>query len=337
MPNPFYLQYLESQKAMYEEWQKHMQSPFFKSDSAATDVPGNPMAFYAKMFDSPENLMKKANDSYKSYYAVLELWNKLAEAGPGVNSKTVMDIYDTWSTQYFALLKNNLAAEMPAPVREFREKLIHSMESSNTMMRDYFNTWAEYEEPLKKAFQDSLGNGPQGYIEFLEVWQKSYEESLGKLMDAPTYGRDMDFWKQQKASFDRFIKYNIANAKFHASLFEIAQDATKQVLNDYVEMQSQGNQPKTFEEFYKYWSKVVSSTYEKVLFSENLSVLSGNVVDAMSRFKLEYDKLCEMYLKNMPVPKNSDMDDLYKTVYELKKELRALKKEIRSNGKNSNA
>ncbi len=82
--------------------------------------------------------------------------------------------------------------------------------------------------------------------------------------------------------------------------------------------------PRRFEEFYKYWADNINSAYQKVLLSDDFSKLVGHMVEAMSEFKKVYDKLFELWLTNMPVPK-VEMDSLCKTVYDLKKELRALK------------
>ena len=45
--------------------------------------------------------------------------------------------------------------------------------------------------------------------------------------------------------------------------------------------------------------------------------------------KIDLDQVIEESLKWYPIPTNSDMDSLYKTVYELKKEVRTLRKHIR--------
>lgn len=331
MPSNFYQQYFESQKAMFDAWQKYMATAYDKTAGEKEDAAPNPMEFYHKMMEAPNEFWKKTSESYKSYHAVFELWQKLSENAPKLDTQAVLNIHEEWVKQYFDLIKSNFLPSLPGYMQPFTGKVVETMEASNAAMAETMQTWAASGESLYKTFQEALGKGPKGYIDFLEAWQQSYDATFGKFVNAPTFGKDMEFWKHQKASFDRFVKFNTAAAKFYASLFEIAQDATKQVLEDYAAMQAQGTQPKTFDEFYKYWSKAVTAAYEKVLFSENLSVLSGNMVDAMSRFKMESDKLWAFYLAQMPIPKKSDMDDLHKTVYELKKELRALKKEIRAN------
>ena len=334
MMSSFYQQYFENQKKMFDEWQKYMKSTYSKN--ADTEIPlFNSSEFYAKMMDAPNNFWKKTEEGYKSYSAVFDLWKSLNEKNSVLDKDSAMQIYDAWLKQSFSLIRSNIAPNVPEYLKDFTERFVGQMESSSEKMSEYAKNWSDNADALHKAYMDSFAGGPQGFLEFLDVWQKNYDETFGKMMNAPTFGKDMDFWRLQKASLDRFIKYNVAAIKFYTSLFEIAQDATKQVLEDYVTMSAEGTQPKTFDEFYKYWSKMVSAAYEKVLFSENLSVLSGNMVDAMSRFKIEYDKLCEMYLASAPVPKNSDMDDVYKTMYELKKEVRALKKEMQGHEKHN--
>ena len=328
MANNFYQQYFEAQQAMFDAWQKHMTSAFGgKKTGDEEGESDNSMNFYQKLYEAPNDFWKKASESYKSYHAIFELWKTLCENKAPLDSQAAADIYSTWVKQSFALIRSNLLPNLPGYMKDITERIFETIETSNEVMADSMKAWAANDQSLQKAFQDMLVNGPKGYISFLEAWQQSYDTTFGKFINAPTFGKDMDLWRNQKASFDHFVKFNTAAAKFYASLFEIAQDATKQVLQDYASMQAEGTQPKTFDEFYKYWAKTITAAYEKVLFSENLSVLSGNMVDAMSKFKMEYDKLCAFYLEGFPVPKKADIDDLYKIVYELKKEIRALKKE----------
>ncbi|MDR0828228.1 MAG: hypothetical protein LBN33_10245 [Desulfovibrio sp.] len=334
MPTNPYQQYFEAQKALFEEWRDYMQSTFFKDAGAAEGASFNPMDYYNKAMEAPHNFWKKTEESYKAYQTVYELWKNLSENNSTVlDSKAAMQIYDEWSKQSFNLLKDSLVPNLPGYIKDYSGKFLSEMEATNAVMSDYFKNWSGTAESLKNAFFDSVGKGPKGYIDLLDVWRENYDKTFGKLLNAPTFGKEMDFWNRQKSSFDRLVKYNVAVTKFYARLYDIAQDATKQVLEDYVEMYAKGTQPKTFDEFYKYWSKKVSEAYQKVLFSDDISALAGNLVDAMSAFKIEFDQLCEMYLAAVPVPKKSDMDDLYKTVYELKKELRDLKKEVYANDK----
>ena len=51
--------------------------------------------------------------------------------------------------------------------------------------------------------------------------------------------------------------------------------------------------------------------------------------------KKDLDKLIMDAFKNLPIPTNEDMDSLYKSVYDLKKEIRNLKRELREKDKDN--
>lgn len=326
MSENFFEQYLETQKNMFEQWQKNLEQTFknyqFPGTGEKNGTPDEPSQDFSREF------WAKVQEGSKSYQAVMELWKDLSEKNLSLDRQSALEIYDTWLKQGFASIRASLIPSVPDYMKDFVAKSVERMENSSGVLSEYSKIWAANEDSVARAWIDSYGNGPKGYIHFLEAWQNSYDATIGKLLNAPSFGKDMEFWQQQKASFDRFIKYNIAATQFYSSLAGIIRDATRKVLDDYVEMHAQGTQPKTFEEFYKYWTKIVAQYYEKLLFTDEISSLAGNMVNEMARFKIEYDKLCEMYLSGLPIPKNSDMDNLYKTVHELKREVRQLKKEL---------
>ena len=332
MSDNVYQQFADAQKAMFDQWNKAAASMFGQGGEAGK-LFADPAVFYEKMQEAPNEFWKKAAAGYKSYQAVFELWKTLGEQPGGLNSAAFVDLYDAWVKQHFVCIKENLTPEMPAFARSFMGKLVETMEANQDVWSDQARTWLATAQSMQNAWLDSLTTGPDGFLEFLGAWQKGYDESFGKLMDAPTFGKEMEFWKRQKDGFDHFIRYNVAATKFHVAMYDIAQDATKEVVENFFTLRGEGNEPKTFEDFYKYWSRSVSAAYQKILFSDEMSRLAGNMVDEMSRFKIAYDKLCEAYLTNFPVVLKSDMDDLNKTVYSLTKEVRALKKELRANDK----
>ena len=54
----------------------------------------------------------------------------------------------------------------------------------------------------------------------------------------------------------------------------------------------------------------------------------GEFLDAYLKVRRHFHKLMELYLFEMPVALRSEMDDIYKTVYELKKKVRTLERQM---------
>ncbi|MDR2077082.1 MAG: hypothetical protein LBP61_09185 [Desulfovibrio sp.] len=334
MSDDLYQKFFDSQKKMFDEWQKQMQAAF-KRFGEASGISVDPFAYHEKLQETSQDFLKKVEESSRIYQSIFDLWKQLGEKGASLESKAAAEIYDAWIRQFTPLVREIFIPNLPDYMKNLAGTFFDKFESTSHTLSDYFKTFSANEESLRQALYQALGKGPKGYVDFLEAWQKSYDETAGKILKAPTFGKDMDFWKRQKAAFDKFIRYHIAATKFYAALTDIAQDGTKRVIEDYVDMAAKGEQPKTFDEFYKYWARIVSATYEKVLFSGEISTLAGNMIDELSHFREEYDKLFELYFANVPIPKKSDMDDLYKELHDLKKEVRELRKEIRAGKKNA--
>ncbi len=324
MSENFFDTYLNTQKILFDQWQENIRAAFASYDfsrmqNAEATTNGDEVT---------REFWGKVQESSKSYQAVMELWKNLSEKNTSLDQQTAVDIFDAWCKQGFTSIRASLIPNIPEYMKNFVEKSIGRMESSSNTVAEYARMWASSEDSVARAWADAQGKGPEGYIHFLKTWQQSYNATLGRLLSAPSFGKNMEFLQQQKSSFDRFIRYNIAATQFYTSLASVIREATRKVVDDYLEMRTQGTEPKTFEEFYKYWTKVVSDHYEKILFTDEISSLAGNMVNEMARFKRERDRLCEMYLADLPIPKKSDMDDLYKTVHDLKREVRRLKTEL---------
>ena len=319
-------------KKGYDEWKKHM--PDSGQFSGMTDsFDFDPAEYYKNMATAAEDFWKKVGDSQKTYSALSELWNQLNDGLSARDNKAALEVYEKWNKQYAKLLRSSLTPNVPDYIKEYSEKLMDYFELTGQKVLDNVKTWISSGEDLQQAVEKMLTGSPNAYIDFMEVLKKNYEETFGRIAFQPTFGKDMEFWRRYRDSFDRFAKYNIAVTGFYTAMYEVIRESTNKVIEEYKDMSAGGSQPKTFDEFYKHWSKQVSETYNKVLFSEQYGRLAGNMIDEMARFKLAYDELCESFLAHLPVAKKSDMDALHKTVYELKKELRSLKKEIKDNEK----
>lgn len=285
--------------------------------------------FWNKFFEDPQNIWSKMNEGVKAYQGIYKLWNQVTEQ-TALDSKTALKIYNEWQDQYSDYMKNSYIPNLPEYMRDLAAKFTDMAGTYRGAVNTFWKPWIETEAEMKEKLFSSLLNDPQAYLDFLHIIQKNYDESFSKLMTNPMFGKDRESLELQRKSIDKYIKFSIALNEFNTRIYQIYLDATKQVMDDYVKMYAEGTQPKTFEEFYKYWTSQVNNAYDKIFFSDDFSKLVGHTVEAMTKFKKESDKVVEDYLRYVPVPKQSEMDSLYKNVYELKKEVRTLKADINS-------
>ena len=78
------------------------------------------------------------------------------------------------------------------------------------------------------------------------------------------------------------------------------------------------------------WIRINSQTINTFYFTDEFASFLGGYANNAYDFKKNWDQYMEKALSSLPIPTNSEMKSVYKTVYDLRKEVRSLKKEIKA-------
>jgi len=87
-----------------------------------------------------------------------------------------------------------------------------------------------------------------------------------------------------------------------------------------------GEEVKSMMAVYQEWMNISDKTFVSLFESDHYSVLMAEVSALQLKLKKDVEGQMEKMLENVPVATRSEMDELYKTIYELKKEVRQLEK-----------
>jgi NADPH:quinone reductase-like Zn-dependent oxidoreductase len=75
-------------------------------------------------------------------------------------------------------------------------------------------------------------------------------------------------------------------------------------------------------------SVVADDIFEKAFCQpENLKV-RGSFINSLNNYRIKQQDLMEVYLRSMNLPTRSEVDEIHKTIYELRKEVKSLKKAL---------
>jgi hypothetical protein len=91
---------------------------------------------------------------------------------------------------------------------------------------------------------------------------------------------------------------------------------------------AEGKVPTTFRDFYNIWYSVTEGAFEELLATDKFSKAFGEYSDKYAQYMISMNKVYERMLSNLPIPTDTDMKSLYKTVYDLRKDVRDLKREV---------
>ena len=81
-------------------------------------------------------------------------------------------------------------------------------------------------------------------------------------------------------------------------------------------------------ENYRSSQLIIDRAYESLLMTDAFAKSFCGFADRYAKFMVAQNKVLERMLSSLPIPTNTDMKSLYKTVYDLRKEVRDLKKAL---------
>lgn len=334
----FFENYMNSQKKMMDMWQDYAKSfggnnfNLFSEEylSSMNKIFGDlGSADFFNYSGSPSELAQKIKDTSKIYYSIYELYKNIYDKSiepTKENFERIMKKYKDGSLQY---INNYLFPYIPVDLQNLIKQCMGTCESYRDTLMTVYGPWMNTSSELMDSVMKGAFADPKAFLEFFKLWKKNYGETFGKMLNSPQFGIDRNSYEMQMKTIDKLITFIGNYLELTTMLSNLVTESTENVVKDSFEMIKKGEAPKTFEEFYNYWRKKTSDEFDKLFYSDEFSKFLGNFVDSLMLLKIDLDKVVEESLKWYPIPTNSDMDSLYKTVYELKKEVRSLKKHIR--------
>ncbi len=289
----------------------------------------------------PDTFLKmyQSADTYTKFFNFwIEMYRKFMESIPQQwqgewKPERFEEFWKAWVEQYRQLVENVFAAAVPEPLRWITH--IYTGEVpllTADLLIKFWSPWMEFgaETLARPLLPAEPGTGMTSIIEFYERWRKAYEASLGKLLRTPGLGYFRESYEKLMAGIDSLMEFNIVLADFNGALYQAGVSAMQKLLEKLGESMAAGEYPNTFREFYDKWWKTNEDIYEELFRTEEFGKLLGQIVDRGMQFRKAYHEFLEEVMKqlDLPVPTRSEMDNLYKTVYQLKKTVRQQAREI---------
>ncbi|MEW5724753.1 MAG: poly(R)-hydroxyalkanoic acid synthase subunit PhaE [Thermodesulfobacteriota bacterium] len=159
-----------------------------------------------------------------------------------------------------------------------------------------------------------------------QAWTEVYKEDIQGFFNVPTLGLARFYQERAGRLMDRLNLFQAALAEFLYLTFVPMEKSLKLIGQELETISKDGRVPEDFRHYYQKWIKALEGHY-MVLFKspEYLQTLS-RTLEAFEEFLIARHKWLEDQIKTLPVPTQAEMDEVYKELYQLKKEVQALKK-----------
>jgi class III poly(R)-hydroxyalkanoic acid synthase PhaE subunit len=269
-----------------------------------------------------------------AYSDLVNVWAKsmtlLAQlpAGTTLSADKVKELYDQWVKDYQMMMVSLWGV---VPSEDVKEAAKTQAKAAGAWAE---RTW-RFMEPVLSNLEEApqiltrMAKGEVGAsAELTGLLQKNYEVTLGRMLRAPTMGFFREFSERANKAADAYARFNTVLAEYFVPFHQTGLRAGEKVFQRLMEFQGREIKPQTLREFYRIWWTINEDLYHEMFQSEEFTRLLGEVVRAGLQFKKQVDELSDEIIGLTNLPTKGEMDEIYQTMYELKKEVRQQRKAI---------
>lgn len=159
------------------------------------------------------------------------------------------------------------------------------------------------------------------------AWTDTYEKEFKQFFQIPQLGLMRNYQEKINLVADKYSLFQSTLSEF-LCLLGLPFNRTLRVMQDKLaEMAENEGLPEETRVYYNMWVKVLEGHYMTLFQTPEYTETLARTVNALADFSAARNAALEDVLDTLPVAKLSDMDDMARELYELKKRIRKLEKE----------
>lgn len=323
---------VEASKKLYEQAQSFWnQNPFFTQwQNGFQSLGNNP---WSASFS--EMLKNMSNADQKEYFK--SMFN---------NAETFTKMYQAWLPIFKAYQEGNFSADTfknllkPESVKEIMDKFLGYMPNEYTSFVNYWNDQLiSFGEGLQAQSKDMFNQFKTNYQEGIakmanapfEKWNEIYQAANNQFQFAsnpfmkmltPDANKENIETLQEIA--DKIAQFNLRNSEMQFMVYEKGTAAMQSFGEKLYEKLQKGESIESFMQFYTEFLNTMDSHLTELFGSENYSKLQAELSSLGFRLKNQISAQLEKQFADLPIVTRSEMDKLYKTIYEMNKNFREL-------------
>jgi class III poly(R)-hydroxyalkanoic acid synthase PhaE subunit len=213
-------------------------------------------------------------------------------------------------------------------VAEFYDQAVKFIEAYGASVTGFARPWTEAMQKNIRVMPQLAEGRPESFMHIFHNIFNALDSTFGKVFHVPAVGRDREKITLLLRAIDDVAVNMAKNIEYQHLLYVTGMTAMEQVIDAIARKIRSGEEIKSFDEFFDLWIDLNEKTYLELFQREEFSRLQGELTESTLTVRRHFFKLMELYLYDLPIALRSEMDDLYKTVYDLKKKVRGLEKRL---------
>ncbi|WDP91855.1 MAG: hypothetical protein HUN04_19935 [Desulfobacter sp.] len=250
--------------------------------------------------------------------------NDAGESGP---MEAMAAAFKNWQTIASAMTTPESMASfikgtetLPEICAHFAQAVMDSLSELQQKMGKSAASFGESVDSYKFKHMDESG---------FHIWTDIYKKEFQKFFQIPQLGLTREYQERINAMADKFNLFQADHAEFLRLLSLPFQQAAAMMQKDIADMAEKGELPEDSQVYYQMWIKMLEGHFMTLFQTPEYVQTLAKTLGALSEFSRAKNAVLEDMLQGFPVAKESEMDELARDLYELKKRVTKLERENR--------
>ena len=324
----------EAQKNIFDSWQGFAG----RGGEFAAKPQGfaaNPMEWFQQsmsLWTDPAGVARDAGRQiFGSQYSMMQNLDMLTKAwrmiAPQVEAgKDWQSGLSSFTTSWFQQLTG-------AP-----QSMFETSKDTGDLFQSYMKEWGPLLQPWLSSAIEASGSGHLGEMmlggsaglsRLFTMEQDEFGPApFSGLAEIPSIGVAREHQAKILRAFDAFVDLRRVMLEFNKLTMVAMNRSVEKVMATLVEKGKKGETVESVRDLNRLWLDSADDVFTKMYVSEEYLKLQHDLSGAGMRYKIMQQEVVELVLKKLNLPTRSELDDAYKTLYELRKEVKALKKAL---------
>jgi class III poly(R)-hydroxyalkanoic acid synthase PhaE subunit len=205
-----------------------------------------------------------------------------------------------------------------------------------SMWKLYMDQWRAFGQPWENVWTRAPGlwgravtGDTAALFELTDVYQSAYKQTLGRLATSPNLGMTREFNARLLEGFDAFTAASLAMAEYQAVVTEVWEAAFKQFGEDMAQLVEEGGKIENVRDLVTFWTRSAENVFLESFRTERYTLAQGKLLNASMVYRICQRRILEEYLEAFDMPTRSEMDETHKRIYELRREVKDLKRQMK--------
>lgn len=279
-----------------------------------------------------------AQDAYRNMVNVTEGFTRFAEMWmpfwKSIQEKTFnSDLYKQYmNPAVYKELMDKFFGFMPESSRQYMQNMTDMMQKGMGQMNQAGMNNYQQMRGMMNGMIPSSADMFGGMMNNYTTWYNTVQNAVApitKMMTPNQHTKTMLEWNDIS---NRLMVYNIKNAEMQYMIYNQGVKVMDSLAENIAAKIQKGEEVNNMMAMYQEWLNISDKVFVSLFESEEYSKIMAEVSSMQMKLKKDVEAQMEKFLVGVPVATRSEMDEMYKTIYDLKKQVRQLEKMLEIDG-----